>query len=371
LTPSLDYGGAEVLIVQLALYLIDTGWRVCVVSMLAPLAFADELTSKGAEVVSLRMEPKGANIAGVVALIREIRRFRPSIIHTHMFHANLLARLLRPALRRPLVCTVHNILESPRTSTTSTLRDLAYRYTDHLCDGTTAVAEAVRARLVQDRLANPTRLWTIPNGVDTNRFAPNSRTRSRVRAEQGWENSFVWLAVGRFELAKDYPTMLRAFKLVRERHSTARLAIAGSGRLEAELRQFVNQTRLTSHIDFLGTRTDIADLLAGCDGYVMSSAWEGAPLALLEACSSALPVVTTDAGGVSEVVVSGENGFIVPIGNVEQLASAMSDIVAATPAHRQHLGERARRRIVEHFSINSTFQGYEQCYSRMLQPRPA
>lgn len=356
---------------QLALHLINSCWQVCVVSMLPPRAFAEVLAAQGVEVLSLGMEPNRLNLGGICLLIRQIRRFRPSVVHAHMFHANVLARLLQPLSRYRLLCTIHSVLEASRTRKASPLRDLAYRYTDRLCDGTTAVGEAVRSRLIQDRLAHPGRLWTIPNGVDSNRFRSNPNTRCRVRNEQGWENSFVWVAVGRLEFAKDYPTMFRAFQQVRRQHTTTRLAIAGSGRLETELRHLASHAGLTSHIDFLGTRTDIADLLTGCDGYVMSSTWEGTPIALLEACSCALPIVATNTGAVSEVIVPGESGFIVPIGDAERLAVAMSDVMTAHPADRQQFGERARNRVVEHFSMISTLRQYEQAYAKLLSLRTA
>src|SRR4051794_24243018 len=104
------------------------------------------------------------------------------------------------------------------------------------------------------------------------------------------------MAVGRLELAKDYPTMLAAFRAVLDQHPEAVLAIVGDGRLRAELKALAGSLGVGEAVQFLGTRADVARLLNGCDGFVLSSAWEGGPIALLEAAAASVPVVSTRVG---------------------------------------------------------------------------
>ena len=94
LTPSLDYGGAEMMIVALARWLHESGWAVAIISMLPPRAFESDLRAHGMQVLSLDMSAGRLNVAGIVRLIAILRSLRPGLIHAHMFHANVLARLL-------------------------------------------------------------------------------------------------------------------------------------------------------------------------------------------------------------------------------------------------------------------------------------
>jgi glycosyltransferase involved in cell wall biosynthesis len=203
--------------------------------------------------------------------------------------------------------------------------------------------------------------------VDTAKFFPSPAQRTATRDSLQWGNSFVWLAVGRLELAKDYPNLLSAFKTAHDAYPTSRLVIAGSGRLEASLRERTHTLGLSKAVEFLGTRTDIPQLLAGCDAFVMSSAWEGAPLALLEASSSGIPVVTTAAGGIQEQVQQDRTGFIVPIKDSAALAGAMTRLMSLPPAALASMGQAGRAHVQEHFSVEAVCQQYGQLYDEVLQ----
>jgi glycosyltransferase involved in cell wall biosynthesis len=367
LSPSLDYGGAEVMIAGLARALRASGWQVWVVSMLEPRAFVAELEQAGVHVVSLGMQAGHTNASGIARLVRLLSQVRPDVIHAHMFHANILARLLRPLLRIPVICTVHNILESSRRKNTAQFRNLLYRLTDWSCDRTTAVAEAVRSRYVRDGLARAERMETIPNGVDPECFHFDASARTAGREELGWADCFGWLAVGRLELAKDYPTMLRAVAHLNRSDPGVRLAIAGDGRLRSELQQLASSLGLDGVVQFLGTRTDVRQLMQASDAFVMSSAWEGAPMVLLEAAASALPVVATNAGGSAELVASGSSGWVVESGDVNALAERMAAVMHAGKEGRQRMGRAGRALVDANYSNAIIFERYERLYREVAQ----
>lgn len=200
LITSLTYGGAESQVVELALGFARAGWSVRVVCMTPLGPKARDLQTAGVPVDSLGMRPGHPDLRGFWRLVWILRRFQPLVLHAHMVHANLLARLVRPWVRVPLlICTAHNIHEGGRW------REVAYRLTDPLCDLTTQVSQAGLRRYLEVGAIAAGRGLFMPNGVDTRRFAPDDEARMALRREMGAEG-FVWLAAGRFTEPRTTPT---------------------------------------------------------------------------------------------------------------------------------------------------------------------
>jgi glycosyltransferase involved in cell wall biosynthesis len=172
----------------------------------------------------------------------------------------------------------------------------------------------------------------------------------------------VWLAVGRFELAKDYPNMLRGFAGVRAPHPQTILLLVGRGALQTETEALVQELGLGRNVRFLGVRDDIPELMRAADGYVMSSAWEGMPIVLLEAAAAGLPVVTTRVGGNHEVVLEGETGFLVPPRDSDALGAAMLRLIESPEARRRSMGERGREHVRLHYDLGRIVDRWEELY---------
>lgn len=331
------------------------------VSMLPPQAFTDELQAAGIPLATLNMRRGVPDLRALFRFVSILRRERPQVIHSHMVHANLLARFAR--LLAPvhvLVCTAHSIDEGGRR------RELAYRVTDFLCDVTTQVSRAGLERYVRVGAVPRHKILFIPNGVDTDRFCPNLDARARLRHELRLGSAFTWLAVGRFEEAKDYPNMLRAFARVLQERGDTVLLIAGHGSLKEEAVQLANQLGLREKVYFLGVRKDVPELMNAADAYVMSSAWEGMPMVLLEAAATGLPIVATDVGGNREVVLDEQSGFLVPPKNPEALARAMLRLMDLPPVKRQRMGEHGRKYIEKNYSLEQIVERWEALYKELL-----
>ncbi len=366
LTASLSPGGAETVVSQLAGALSRRGAAVAVVSMLTPTAFVQELESSGVEVVSLGMTTRGPNIRGILRFLVYVRKFRPDIIHGHMFHASILARVAQMLLRTPAICTIHSEIECSDRKSSGWLRERIYRITDAACRRTTAVSERVKQRYIRENIVPAHRIEVIGNGVDMNRFQPCAEQRAETRAALGWNDSFVWLAVGRLELAKDYPTLIRAFEKVQGKSAATRLAIAGEGRCRAEIERMVEQYSLSSVVSLLGRRDDIPALMNACDAFVMCSAWEGGPLVVLEAAAVGKPVVATRVGLTPEAVIDGETGLLVPPRDADVLADAMIRLIELDSESVRRMGERARRHVIERFTLDTAHQSYASLYEQVL-----
>jgi glycosyltransferase involved in cell wall biosynthesis len=308
--------------------------------MLPPSAFVEEL--QAAEV------PLHAPHRALIPSL--LRRMRPQIVHCHMFHANMLGRLLRLVMPFPaLISTLHSAAESKRSTGRVRHRDVLYRLTDRLSDATVAVSQAVAARHLS---ANAARcIEVIPNGVDTETFRPDKAVREHLRRGFGLEKEFVWLAAGRLMWKKNYPALLRAFSDL----GAGVLLIAGSGPDEAALRALA-----TPRVRFLGERRDLPALMNAADGFVLSSVVEGLPVALLEAAATGLPAVSTDVGGVREV---GAGLVVAPA----DLPRAMASLTHMPEDKRRALGEAARRRVVDHYSIDAVVSQWETLYRRLTE----
>jgi glycosyltransferase involved in cell wall biosynthesis len=239
--------------------------------------------------------------------------------------------------------------------------------TNGLVDAMTIISEAAADRFIEERIVPRELLRVVPNGVDPElyRQAP-AGVRDGLRQGLGLGQEFVWLAVGRFETAKDYPNMLRAFAAVRERHPEAVLLLAGRGALQIETEALARELQLGPAVRFLGVRDDVAALVGAADGYVMSSAWEGMPMVLLEAGAGGLPIVTTRVGGTAEVVLDGHSGFLAPPRDHRALASAMLRLMGLTETERRTMGERGREHIRTRYGLTRVVEHWEELYREVL-----
>ncbi len=358
-TTSLMRGGAETQVYLLARTLRARGHEVQVVTMTPPQAYLEDLTARGIEVVDLGMRVGVPDPRGIVRLVRAWRAFAPDLAHAHMIHAVLLARVARPFARVPvLVSTAHNLTEGARW------RELAYRWTDRLGDLTTNVCQAAVDRYVRVGAAPAGRIVRMPNGIELGAFGPDAAVRERLRGELGLSaERFAWLAVGRLEEQKDVPNLLAAAEGLSDAAVTL---LVGEGPLRAELEARRDALGLDAdRVRFLGPRSDVADLLRAVDGYVMSSAWEGLPLVLLEAAASGLPIVATRVGGNDEIVEDGVSGRLVPPGDPGALAAAMNDTMAMAAERRAAWGRAGRARIEREFDIERVVDAWTALYGSL------
>jgi glycosyltransferase involved in cell wall biosynthesis len=326
------------------------------------------MQAAGVSVFSLDIKRKVPDPRPFLRLARLIRVWRPEIVHSHMVHANILARIVRPLVRVPvLVCTAHTIDERGRKGS-GRLREFLYRLTDPFCDLTTQVSQAGLERYVRVGAVPRHKIRYIPNGVDTERFKPNFEDHLKVRKELGVDG-FVWLAVGRFDPPKDYPNMLQAFARVVHKYSNTILLIAGDGPLRETMENMARELGVEKYVKFLGIRRDIPQLMNAADAYVMSSSWEGMPMVLLEASATGLPIVATDVGGNREVVLDGITGFLVPPRNPEALAEAMLRMMDLPEEKRREMGKAARKHIEKNFSLDRIVDMWEALYKELLEQK--
>lgn len=358
---SLGIGGAERQALTLAACMAQRGHSVQIIAL---RTLPEEwVTTLPLVHLGISKSPWSAT-AGLLRARRLLRDLQPDLVHSHNFHANIFARLLRVRDSRPaLIATVHNVYEG------GWLRMMAYRLTDGLSTRTTAVSEAVAHRFIAEKAISRGRSLVVPNAIEARDYTPDSARRAATRAALGAGEDFAWLAAGRIAPAKDYPNLLRAFARVRAAAPHTRLWIAGqsSMRAEEQLRHLAAELGIADRVQWLGLRRDLPALLDGADGFVSSSAWEGMPLAVAEAMAMEKPVVATDAGGVRELV--GDAGCVVPVRDAVALAGAMLILMCDSAAMRGARGRAARRRIAARFSMEIRAAEWESIYRAAVAER--
>ena len=315
----------------------------------------------GARVVALehvrRPLSPWRDLRGLLELVALLRRERPDILHANSSKAGVLGRLAAALSGVPIrIFTVHGWAFSAHTGIASALYKRAEQVMRPLTTITICVAESERAAGLATRACDPERTIVIRNGVDADVAAVSTRS-------DGAEPTIV--AVGRLQRPKDPLTLARALGRVRASFSAV---IVGEGpdrpRLEAEIRRL----GLERAVALAGDRSDVADMLARADVFVLSSNSEGLPLSILEAMAAALPVVASSVGGVPEAVEDGDTGLLVPPRDPVRLAAALERLLV-DPALRRRLGANGRDRVREHFGLEAFQQAHVDVYRRELVRR--
>ncbi len=362
LSTGMEMGGAEQQLLTLAEGLRARDHEVSITSLLPVGVLGQAAQRSGVPTLSLEMHSGIPDPRALWRFARWLRRWQPQILHSHLVHANLFARMSRLLYRCPvLISTVHTTAVGGRGQI------LGYRLTDPLCNLTTLVCHAGAERYLSTGAVPAGKLRVVPNGIDTDLFSPDPAARHRIRHALHLEESFVWLSVGRFEPPKDYPTMLRAFAGVQQACPDSVLLIAGQGSLESATKTLAGTLGIEQHIRFLGVRNDIPALMNAADGYVMSSAWEGLPMVLLEAAAIELPIVATDVGDIKEMLLDGQSGLLVAKQHPTALGKAMLQVMALPVSTRRQMGRDGRAFTQTHYHIAHILDQWEEIYLDLLQ----
>ncbi|MDF9388214.1 glycosyltransferase [Vibrio sp. 1151_11] len=355
LVTGLGMGGAETQVCSLIEQLAERGHTILLLSLTGENVNKPKHSAVKLVELDMRKTPFSF-VQAYWQAISILRQFQPDVVHSHMVHANIFSRLLCLTSPIPrLICTAHSNNEGGK------LRMLAYRLTDKLCDLTTNVSQEAVDAFVAKKATKPERIVALHNGIDLVKFSFNPVARKRCREELGLNaNQTLLLAVGRFTEAKDYPNLLRAFALLVKRQPNVKLAIIGKGELSTSIEALIEQLELKSYVVLLGLRFDVVDWMSAVDLYVMSSAWEGMPMVLLEAMATERVVIATDCGGVREVV--DDYGYLVPSSDSEKLANSIEQALALSPQERKTLGENARKYVESRYSLSVVADKWLEIY---------
>jgi glycosyltransferase involved in cell wall biosynthesis len=369
LTNSLAVGGAETQFVRLALHLHGAGHPVMVATILPEGRGHVELRAAGIphEVLPLRAPVRGITllIRGITVLagaVRLFRRWRPDVVVSFLFYANLLGRLAGALAGVPIV------VSSVRTERFGgRISDTALRFTDRMARLTVTNCHNTARRLAADGIVPENRLQVIPNGVPLEAYSDDHLNRGPTRQALGVsDDDFLWLAVGHLEPIKDYPTLLRAMTALRDSGLPAKLRIAAEGSQRADLQALIGDLQLTETVNLLGFRSDVPELLTAADALVLSSLVEGLPNVVIEAFAAGVPVVATNRGGTTELVEPGITGLLVPPRDPQALAKAMTELMQLPADRRSEMGAAGSLLVAKRFSLNQVMGRWEQLIADLV-----
>lgn len=205
----------------------------------------------------------------------------------------------------------------------------------------------------------------IPNGAHVH-AEPTEDDRRSARTALGLDQHRPLVGcVAAFRPEKDHATLLRAFARVAPAHPEALLVLVGSGPQESAIRTTARELGIESRVHFTGFRTDVGVILPGLDVFCLTSIQETYPVSVLEAMAAGLPVVMTRTDGVPDLVAENDTGWTVPVGDDQQIAAHLDELLA-DPARRVAMGAAGRRRAARHFSFDITISRYAALFRHLL-----
>lgn len=367
ITTGLGMGGAEVLVKELALRLARRGNRVTIISLKAPEYFVDELELGNVRVISAGFVGGLGDAWRLLHVLKWLRALKPDATHSHLFHANMVARLaglLR--IGGKIICSVHNTYEvSSRAAIVAeaiTPRERIYRWTDSWCDITAQISLKGLARYRRLGIVSEARSAMVYNGLNLSTICPKQKKSAPARAEYGMEDEFLWVAIGRHVEQKNFPLLIDAAAMLQAGGLRFKIWIFGEGPLFDKHRRDIELRNLQDVVLLGGVRLNIRAILPLFDGFVLSSNFEGLPVVLIEAAATGLPIVSTDTGGCAEVFDAANGGRVVDSGNNLQLCDAMTAVMQSGMDRRLEMGASNRQWALRLFDIDAISQQWEGIY---------
>jgi glycosyltransferase involved in cell wall biosynthesis len=324
--------------------------------------FADEIQRLGVEVYIL---PKynWYNPLRLLWLAREMRRWKVQIIHSHGYNANLFSRVASTIAGIPIHIThLHSAhwLPSERGKRNILIDKLLSLRTSRII----TCSDAVRDYTIDEGIS-PHRVTTIYNSVDLEAFKTDVDIVAKRRTFGFDMSDFVVGTVARLAPIKGHEYLLQAARQVIAQNPEAKFLIVGDGPCRPELEKLARELRIDAHVVFTGIRTDIPEILACVDLFVLpSSVREGLSLAIAEAMAAGRPTIGTRIGGIPEIIRDGETGFIVPPKDPDAITEKILYFLHH-PEIAQNFGEAGRRWCEREYDSELMAERFNQLYQSM------
>lgn len=368
LITGLSAHGAETMLYKLVARSDRARFRHVVVSLTDTGTLGEGIEALGIPLHTLMMRRGIPDPTAMVRLLALLRRVSPDVVQTWLYHADLLGLLTaKLAGRRVVVWNIRaSNMDMSRYGRLAAWTRRACAWLSRRPRAVIVNSEAGRA--FHARIGYHPREWIlIPNGIDTERFRPDTAARSSVRQELGLEPETPLIGmVARFDPMKDHRTFLRAASLLHRQHPELHFLCVGRGVTAADdaLWNAIKAESVRDNMHLLGERQDIPRLTAALDIATSASAFgEGFPNVVGEAMACAVPCVVTDVGDSASIV--DDTGCVIPPEAPQALTTAWEELLALGAEGRQALGQRARGRAQTLFAFDQMVRQYEEVYERL------
>lgn len=340
----------ENFVVRLAKYQKSRGHSVAILSLRGGIL---EQTSKSLGIETYVIQESNL-IKRLLKSIHLIRKYNPEIVNGHNESSLKYISLASRLSRTKTVLTHHGLGSgTPHDPNSSLWNDI---------DTIVAVSDAVKNYLKNQKIKS--KLELIANGIY---FEPNNTTKEAIRYELEIPISqFLGIIVARIDNLKGHDTLIKAISILKNRSIPLTILIVGDGKERPSREALAMQLGLTqADVRFLGFRTDIPNLLAASDFFVLPSLTEGLPLSILEAMSHRLPVIATSVGGIPELITHQKNGYLIPTNSPEMLAD-MIETLAKDENIRTEFGTLSKEKVDSDYSFSKMADLYDSLYSSLV-----
>jgi glycosyltransferase involved in cell wall biosynthesis len=364
----LSTGGAETMLFKLLESLDRSRFTPTVISLATQGEIGPRIESLGIPVHALGMMPGTPSPIKFMRLVRLLRDSRPDVVHTWMYHADLLGGLAaRMAGIKQIVWGIRHSNLSKNANKRSTLAvvrlcALLSRWLPAYIFSCSIRAKDIHIAIgyAADKLA------VIPNGFDLQRFTPNPYARLDMRQELKLQAETLLIGlIGRFDPQKNHLGFVEAARLLRQRQPDVHFILAGTGidQNNRVLCSAIEKADLSQHFHLLGRRDDVPRLMAALDLLASSSDGEAFPNVLGESMACEVPCVVTDVGDSADIV--GDTGRVVAAGDMVALANNLLELLSLAYPERQRLGHAARQRVANCYEIGHVVRQYQDFYLTM------
>jgi len=364
LITALGAGGAENGIINLVNNHHDSSVTSAICVFNGGGVLTERVNQSKTKIFELDKKKKGNDYSLIFKLNRLFREWKPDIVHTHTWGTlceGIIAAKL--AYVPKIVHGEHGTIQS------KPINKLVQKGFWYLPDQVLSVSLS-HAKTLNHVIGFPlSKIHVIPNGVDTSKFYPLPSNGNKTEVIQKNSEGLTFGTIGRLMLIKNQVLLIKAFTNIVKSNPEARLVLTGDGPLRDELEQKAKSLSLEKNISFLGRRSDIPSILRNMDVFILPSLSEGMSNTILEAMSTGKPVIATDVGGNSELVVPDETGILVPSDDVKALETAMRIFINA-PELIKKMGAAGRKKVIKSFSIQSMVNNYEALYQDLMNQKP-
>ncbi|MFB6226494.1 MAG: glycosyltransferase [Candidatus Paceibacteria bacterium] len=366
LITGLNTGGAEMVIYRLLKeYKTDKekdSFDFTVISIVPPEDIGDKIKNLDIEVKSLEAKSK-LNPLIAWRLYTLLKEEKPDILHTFLFHANVLGRIIGKLAGVPkIISAIRNEYFG------SKMREKLVKLTKSLCDYTTVVSQYTADKMAERGVIAEDSYKVITNGVNIKELKEeDKKEKVEIRKALNLDDKYpIIIGVGSLTEQKGFSYLIKAVKTLSEKYERIFLMILGSGPKETELNKLINELSLKDQVNLVGEKDNVKDYLQLADIFVLSSLWEGMPNVLLEAQAVGLPSVATQVSGVSEIIDDGKNGTMVEPKRKEALVDGIEKTLDQTDKQKEQMRRTAKEKIKQEFSIESMTKKYINLYKKLM-----
>ena len=369
LITDLDTGGAEIMLYRLLSHLDREKFDPTVISLSRDGPIGEKIRSLNIPVLSLFIDPERPNPLAWFRLLRILRQIQPGLLQTWMYHSNLFGGLAGFLVKVPVVWAIHNSTTDSQHTRKRTifivrLCGLFSRFIPQKIISCSEKARQIHVEVgyVSDKFV------ILPNGFDLSDYKPDLDAANALRLQLGIEPATLLIGmVARYNPQKDHINFIRAARIFHQISPQTQFILCGEGLTWENLpiSAEIDAADLRSHFHLLGRRDDMPSVFSALNLHALSSAYgEAFPNVLGEAMACGVPCVATDVGDSSFLI--GDTGMVVPAKDPQALADAWDRLLRLSAEERLSLGERARQRVQQLFSIVQIARRYEDLYDQIL-----